>query len=82
MATSRGKARKNSAAAINEPDTTENTTDDGHGNADQFAPIELSMLRDNPLTTPLDVGDDSDNDLPAVVLCDVQAGGPLQRGVK
>jgi hypothetical protein len=43
MATGRGKAHKNSAATINEPDATENTTDDGHGNADQFSPIELSM---------------------------------------
>jgi hypothetical protein len=80
MATGRGKAHKNSAATINEPDATENTTDDGHGNADQFSPIELSMH--NPLTTPCDVGDDSGDDLPAVVLCDVQAGRPLQRGVK
>ena len=80
MATGRGKARKNSTATINEPDATGNTTDDGHGNANQSAPIELSMH--NPLMTLHDVGDDRDDDLPAVVLCDVQAGGPLQHGVK
>lgn len=72
MATGQGKVHKNSTTTINEPDTTGNTTDDGHGNANQSAPIELSMH--NPLTTLHDVGNNRDDDLPAVVLCDVQAG--------